>query len=113
MHATSTRNFAFALLPLVGALHAPVHAADPPRTGTYHCVAAGGVAGTLQLIVRSKTEYEDRSGKTGSYSFDPATGKLTFKSGAWAGYFGKVFSPTKIGLASRDNGYYGTTCDLK
>ncbi len=84
-----------------------------PRNGTYHCVAAGGVAGTLKLVIKSPSEYADRNGKTGRYTHDPATGKLRFESGAWGGYFGKVLGPTKIGLSSRDGGYSGTVCDLK
>ena len=41
-----------------------------PRSGTYHCVAAGGVAGTLQLVIHGSNAYSDRSGKSGRYSFD-------------------------------------------
>jgi hypothetical protein len=88
-------------------------AAGAPRNGTYHCVAAGGVAGTLQLVIKGGNEYSDRSGKSGRYNFDAATGKITFQSGGFSGYFGKLLGPAKIGLSSRDGGFYGTVCDMK
>lgn len=81
--------------------------------GSYHCVAAAGVAGTLRLVIRSMTQYADRNGTTGRYSFDPQTRKIVFESGPWAGYYGAQLGPGKIGLSSRPGNYYGTSCDLK
>lgn len=81
--------------------------------GSYHCVASGGIAGTLQLNIVDGTQYSDRNGKKGDYAFDPGSSKISFKSGSWSGYYGKLLGSGRIGIASRDNGYYGTTCDLK
>ncbi len=81
--------------------------------GRYQCSAAGGIAGTLQLVIKSDSQYADRNGKTGTYAHDPKTGKIRFESGAWAGSYGEKLGPSKIGIASRPGGYYGTTCDLK
>ena len=82
-------------------------------TGSYHCVAAGGIAGTLQLNILDDSQYSGRDGKKGNYAFDAASGKINFKSGSWSGYYGKLLGPGRIGISSRDNGYYGTSCDLK
>jgi hypothetical protein len=81
--------------------------------GPYNCLAAGGAAGTLQLVIKSASQYADRNGKTGAYSYDPKTRKIVFHSGPWAGYYGEKLGPGKIGIASRPGGYYGTVCDLK
>lgn len=81
--------------------------------GTYRCWAAGGTAGTLRLVVRSSTRYADRNGQAGTYAFDPSTQQITFTSGPWAGYYGKLLAPGKIGLSSRPGAYYGTVCDLE
>jgi hypothetical protein len=81
--------------------------------GIYACTAAGGIAGTLQLVIKSDSEYADRNGKTGEYRHDPKTHKIEFRSGPWEGFYGGVLGPRKIGLASRPGGYYATVCDLK
>ncbi len=81
--------------------------------GSYNCWAAGGVAGTLQIIIKNESQYADRNGKPGSYAYDSKTQEIVFESGPWAGYYGKSLGPGKIGIASRPGGYYGTVCDLK
>ncbi len=92
---------------------APGAGVDSLTRGTYACTAAGGIAGTLQLVINSDSQYADRNGKTGEYRHDPKTHKIEFRSGPWEGYYGGVLGPRKIGLSSRPGGYYGTVCDLK
>lgn len=99
------------VLPAV-AFAAPPGKGDQVQPGLYHCVAAGGIAGTLKLEIINASQYGNGKGKRGSYSLS-GDGKLSFSSGPWEGYFGKMLGPGKIGLASRDNGYYGTICDRK
>ncbi len=81
--------------------------------GTYTCVAAGGTAGTLQLVIKSDSLYANRQGKTGQYQLDPKTKKIVFNSGPWEDFYGGVLGPGKIGLSSRPGGFYNTVCDLK
>jgi hypothetical protein len=81
--------------------------------GSYNCWAAAGVAGTLQLVIKSASQYADQDGKNGDYTYDPQTRKIAFQSGPWTGYYGENMGPGKIGIASRPGGYYGTVCDLK
>ncbi|CAG1003526.1 hypothetical protein BURK2_03222 [Burkholderiales bacterium] len=86
---------------------------DPPIHGTYHCVAAGGVAGTLQIVIKSASRYADRNGKTGEYTYDAKSGQIRFPSGPWEGFYGAQLRAGKIGIASRPGGSYNTICDLK
>ena len=83
-----------------------------PLTGTYHCLAANGVAGTLTLVIKSRTAYADGYGGTGTYTFDPETHKIAFPSGPWKGFYGEKLSARQIGIASRPGGFYNTVCDL-
>lgn len=108
----SKRYYLGWMLRPAGTTPAEARGADRTTPGLYHCVAAGGVAGVLKLEIIDAGQYGNGAGKKGRYSTG-GDGKLTFESGPWAGYFGKVLGPGKIGLASRDNGYYGTTCDRK
>ena len=85
----------------------------PVLKGSYACVAGGGAAGTLRLVIKSDTEYADRNGKKGTYEFDPKTGRFVFKTGAWEGFYGKLLGPRKIGITSRPGGSANTICDLK
>jgi hypothetical protein len=85
----------------------------PVLKGSYTCVAGGGAAGTLRLVIKSDTEYADRNGKTGTYEFDAKTGRFVFKTGAWEGFYGKLLGPRKIGITSRPGGSANTICDLK
>ncbi|MBI3147692.1 MAG: hypothetical protein HYZ17_04190 [Betaproteobacteria bacterium] len=86
---------------------------EPPVHGTYHCVAAGGVAGTLQIVIKSASRYADRKGKTGEYTYDAKSGEIRFPSGPWEGFYGAQLRAGKIGIASRPGGSYNTICDLK
>lgn len=49
--------------------------------GPYDCWAAGGVAGTLQIIIKNESQYADRNGKPGSYAYDSKTQEIVFESG--------------------------------
>lgn len=88
-------------------------ASKGPTPGRYECWAAGGVAGTMRIVIRNASTYADSKGTVGEYSFDADTDKFTFDSGPWAGYFGKKLGPKQLGISSRPGNYYGTTCDLK
>lgn len=81
--------------------------------GSYQCTAAGSIAGTLKLVIRSQTEYADRNGKTGSYAYSANANEIVFQSGPWAGNFGKKLGTRKIGISSRRGGFSNTVCDLK
>jgi hypothetical protein len=109
----SVRNYLGWMLQAEGGRGAPAAGGSGLAAGSYSCSAAGGVAGTLTLVIKSASEYADRNGKTGSYAFDPKTLKIVFNSGPWAGHYGERLAPGKIGIASRPGGTYGTVCDLK
>lgn len=81
--------------------------------GSYQCWAAGGVAGTLRIVIKSATQYANGNGTAGRYTFDPQTRKIVFDSGPWGGYYGAQFNARQIGISSRPGNYYGTTCELK
>lgn len=81
-------------------------------SGRYECWAAGGVAGALNLEIKSDATYAG-NGKTGVYAYDPQTRNISFQSGPWAGFYGKRLEPGKIGISSRPGGFYSTSCDLK
>ncbi len=83
------------------------------KAGSYNCVAANGVAGTLKVVIKNMSEYTSSGGKVGKYAYDPATDEVVFESGAWSGFFGKKLGPAKIGISSRRGGFYNTVCDLK
>lgn len=80
--------------------------------GRYECWAAAGVAGTLNLEIKGDTTYAG-NGKAGDLTYDPQTGKISFQSGPWAGFYGKRLGSGKIGISSRPGGSYNTSCDLK
>lgn len=79
--------------------------------GTYTCSAPG--AGFFRIEIRDGSQYTDRAGKTGSYSFDAASGRITFSSGSLAGQYSKLLKPGKFGLASSPTGQYYTVCNLR
>lgn len=99
-----------ALLCVTPALAQP--AGGGPATGRYECWAAGGVAGTLNLEITGPSSYAG-NGKAGDYTFSPENGRITFSSGPWAGFYGKLLGPTKIGISSRPGGSSNTVCDRK
>ena len=80
--------------------------------GSYDYWAAAGVAGSLNLEITSGSTYAGK-GKSGRYTYDPRTHKISFQSGPWAGSYGERLEPGKIGISSRPGGFYNTTCDLK
>lgn len=81
--------------------------------GSYACTAAGGVAGSLRLVIKDESRYTDRQGAGGTYQFEAKTGKIVFSSGPWAGNYGQRLGAKKIGVSSRPGGYSSTVCDLK
>jgi hypothetical protein len=81
------------------------------RVRTYTCSAPG--AGFFRIEIRDDSEYVDRAGQTGSYSFDTTTGIITFGSGSLAGQHSKLLKPGKFGLASSPTKQFYTVCNLK
>lgn len=79
--------------------------------GTYTCSAPG--AGFFRIEIRDGSQYVDRAGKSGSYSFDAASGRITFSSGSLSGQHSKLLKPGKFGLASSPTGQFYTVCNLK
>jgi hypothetical protein len=70
-------------------------------------------AGFFRIEIRDGSEYVDRAGKSGSYSFDAASGRITFSSGSLAGQYSKLLKPGKFGLASSPTGQFYTVCNLR
>jgi len=83
----------------------------PLETGSYSCWAANGVAGTLRLVIRSGSQYADGNGTAGSYRYDAGSGRITFQSGPWGGFYGTALEPGKIGISSRPGGFSNTVCN--
>ncbi|MBI1890516.1 MAG: hypothetical protein HYS18_07720 [Burkholderiales bacterium] len=96
-----------AIFPLASAQGGPL------TLGNYQCTAAGGIAGKLKIKITGSSQYADGNGKPGSYMYDPKSNLIEFKSGPWAGNFGKKLGPRKIGITSRRGGSANTICDLK
>lgn len=95
-----------------GSPGAQSHADGPLAKGRYECWAAAGIAGTLRLEIRGDTSYAG-NGKSGNYTYDARTRKISFQSGPWAGFYGGRLGSGKIGISSRPGGSYNTVCDLK
>lgn len=69
---------------LVGTGGAPAQASIPPRPplGEYQCMAGGRPVGKLLLRATTYTV----NGVTGGYAFDKASGRFTWKGGAYPGF---------------------------
>jgi hypothetical protein len=50
-------------------------------TGTYECWANGEARLLLNFTIRNRSQYTDSEGKPGAYSYDSASGRVTFKGG--------------------------------
>lgn len=107
----TTRYYLAWMLKPEGAAPAAVDGGALTR-GRYACWAAAGVAGTLNLEIKSDSTYAG-NGKTGAYTYDRQTRKIAFQSGPWEGFHGARLESGKIGISSRPGGFYNTTCDLK
>ena len=55
------------------------------REGQYECWAFSSARMMLNFRITSGSSYTGHDGNTGSYSYDPGSGRLTFKSGFLAG----------------------------
>jgi hypothetical protein len=53
--------------------------------GNYQCWANGQARMLLNFSIKSATEYAGSNGKAGSYAYDGASGKITFKGGSLDG----------------------------
>ena len=50
-------------------------------TGSYECWANGAARMLLNFTIRNGTQYSDSDEKSGTYAYDPASGRITFKGG--------------------------------
>ena len=90
---------------------APSTAGHLPN-GSYPCFLAGR-ASTMLMRITSASTYTDNGGDPGTYSFDPASQKITFTSGSLKGKNSKFLAGNKIGLTDNAENFYPTTCDLR
>ncbi len=66
--------------------------------GRYECWANGQARLLLNFTARSSSQYTGSDGKPGTYSYDPATTRVTFKTGSLAGampegFYGIYYAP--------------------
>jgi hypothetical protein len=86
--------------------------------GRYECWAsgAGGAASYYTLVdiqIRSATQYADKAGTAGAYSYDAASKRLTFQTGPLVGQRAEYLEAGKIGLSSKPAGFFDMVCNLK
>jgi hypothetical protein len=79
--------------------------------GSYECYAASGYL-FMDVVIRDGSNYTDKGGKAGTYSYDAATQRITFQSGPQQGTYSKYMSAGKIGLSSREGGAFNVVCNL-
>lgn len=82
-----------------------------PAAGSYQCY--GGAAGNMRLSFTGPGRYANDKGKTGAYTSGEG-GRITFTSGPWAGFYGRVLPNGKVGLSSKpDTKSYYMLCERK
>lgn len=103
----------FLMAAVIAAASTPAAAAGGRvQPGAYHC--SGGSAGNMQLSFKAGGQYANAQGKAGAYGFDAASGRLTFTSGPWEGFFGRLLPGGKIGLSSKpDTTSYYMVCERR
>jgi hypothetical protein len=91
-----------------------INAASPSvlLPGTYECFAGSDYTFT-DIIIRNGATYSDNKGVAGEYKFDRSTQLIKFWSGTFAGNYAKYLRPGRIGLSSKPDTFFATTCDLK
>jgi hypothetical protein len=67
----------------------------------------------MDVVIRDGTNYTDKGGKAGTYAYDAATQRITFRTGPQQGTYSKYMSAGKIGLSSREGGAFNVVCNLK
>ncbi len=65
------------------------------------------------MRITSASTYTDNGESSGTYSFDPASQRITFTSGSLKGKNSKLLAGNKIGLTDNAESFYPTTCDLR
>ena len=86
------------------------------RPGRYECwMRAGGNMNYMGMDVniRDASNYTDKGGAAGSYSYDPGSNVITFRSGPQSGSYAKLLEPGKIGISSQQTTIFNVVCDLK
>jgi hypothetical protein len=96
----------------VGAPVVPPAGPGSVTPGRYECYAGENYTFT-DIIIRSPTAYSDNKGNGGSYTFDKASQRITFKSGTFKGQYSKYMMAGRIGLSSSKDTFFSMTCDLK
>jgi hypothetical protein len=71
----------------------PAYGQNPAKvaTGAYECWANGAARMLLNFTIKNASQYADSDGKPGTYSYDPATGQVSFKGGLLDGAMPKGF----------------------
>jgi hypothetical protein len=86
------------------------------KPGRYECwMRAGGSLNYMfmDVNIRDASNYTDKKGVAGTYSFDAASKVITFKSGPQAGSYSKLMEPGKIGISSQQTTMFNVVCNLK
>lgn len=82
--------------------------------GRYTCYAGNPLHYTfMDIIVKSPSAYTDIEGVAGTYSYVSATQMITFQSGTFKGSYAKYLENYTIGLSSKPDTFFATTCDLQ
>jgi hypothetical protein len=81
------------------------------EAGNYSCSL--GAAGTFPIAIAGDGTYRDRAGESGDWSYDAASGAITFSSGSLEGTYSKKLGPGKFGLSSAPTKQFHAVCNLK
>lgn len=95
----------------------PIHAAGELaaiKPGRYTCYQGNPLQYTFKDInIKGPSTYTDVVGKGGTYSYNPKTQLITFKSGSFQGSYAKYLGKEGIGVASEPTTFFATLCDLE
>lgn len=103
-------TYIFWMLRAAGAPQVDPRAAAGVKVGRYECY--GGSTYTMDINIRSATDYADGYGNAGKFRYDAASQEITWVSGPLQGNYGKVYGQNKIGLAPKRTTFFATSCDL-
>jgi hypothetical protein len=90
---------------------APVPTERAIGPGMYQC--HGGSAGNMKLQFLENGKYANEQGTSGEFQAI-SSDEISFVTGPWEGFFGRILGLDKIGLTSRTaQSTYYMTCDLE
>ena len=79
--------------------------------GVYECYSGGNYL-FMDIHIDGPDAYHDNEGNKGRYHWDPATGKIVFKSGPFEKATAQLLTGPSIGLNMNGGTFFNTTCDL-